>query len=198
MQQDLLTQASVLVDRYVIPFGWKILGAIAVWILGAWLIKFLRAALGRTLLARKVDPTLARYSEAGANVLLELLLFVAVLSVLGIETTSFAALLAAFGIAVGAAWGGLLANFAAGMFLMVLRPFKVGDMISVAGVTGDVKEIGLFVTALDTVDNVRIFVGNNEIFSDTIFNFDTNKAINDVGAAASYATPERRIATRAL
>jgi small conductance mechanosensitive channel len=157
MQSDIVNQLSSYVNTYLIPFGWKILGAVAVWIVGSWVIKLLRAGLGRTLLARKVDPTLARYAEAGANVLLKLLLFIAVLSVLGIETTSFAALLAALGIAIGAAWGGLLANFAAGMFLMVLRPFKVGDMITVAGVTGDVREIGLFVTALDTVDNVRIF-----------------------------------------
>ena len=271
MQGDLIDQVSSFVNAYVIPFGWKLLGAVALWIAGGWVIKLLRAALGRTLVVRKVDPTLSRYIEAGANVLLKLLLFIAVLSVLGIETTSFAALLAALGIAIGAAWGGLLANFAAGMFLMVLRPFKVGDMITVGGVTGDVREIGLFVTALDTVDNVRIYVGNNKIFSDTIYNystnpyrrvelkaqlahgvdpydaiarlkerisaipnivstpapdvaiaefndmgtvllvqpycnnahywqvfFDTNRAINDVGAAAHYAVPERRLATRSL
>jgi small conductance mechanosensitive channel len=271
MQGDLIDQASSFVNAYVIPLGWKILGAVALWVVGGWVIKVLRAALGRTLVVRKVDPTLSRYVEAGANVLLKLLLFIAVLSVLGIETTSFAALLAALGIAIGAAWGGLLANFAAGMFLMVLRPFKVGDMITVGGVTGDVREIGLFVTALDTVDNVRIYVGNNKIFSDTIYNystnahrrvdlkaqlahgvdpydaiarlkeriaaipnvmsapapniaivefndlgtvlavqpfcnnahywqvfFDVNRAINDVGAAAHYAVPERRLATRSL
>jgi small conductance mechanosensitive channel len=174
MDGDLIDQANLFVNTYLIPFGWKLAGAVAVWVLGGWVIRFLRAALGRTLLARKVDPTLSRYVEAGANVMLKLLLFIAVLSVLGIETTSFAALLAALGIAIGAAWGGLLANFAAGLFLMVLRPFKVGDMISAAGVTGDVREIGLFVTALDTVDNVRVHVGNNKLFSDTIHNFTTN------------------------
>ncbi len=174
MQSDVVNQATSMFNHYIVPFGWKILGAIVVWIVGSWVIALLRAALGRTLIVRKVDPTLARYVEAGANVLLKLLLFIAVLSVLGIETTSFAALLAALGIAIGAAWGGLLANFAAGMFLMVLRPFKVGDMITVAGVTGDVREIGQFATALDTADNVRIHVGNNKIFSDTIFNYSTN------------------------
>jgi small conductance mechanosensitive channel len=174
MQSDIVNQLSNVVNLYVIPFGWKILGAVVVWIVGNWVIKLLRAGLGRTLLARKVDSTLARYLEVGANLLLKLLLFIAVLSVLGIETTSFAALLAALGIAIGAAWGGLLANFAAGLFLLVLRPFKVGDMITVAGVTGDVRELGLFVTALDTADNVRIFVGNNKIFSDTIYNYTTN------------------------
>jgi small conductance mechanosensitive channel len=171
---EIVDQANTILNVYLIPFGWKILGAVAVWILGGWVIKLLRAALGRTLLARKVDPTLARYVEAGANVMLKLLLFIAILSVLGIETTSFAALLAAFGLAIGAAWSGLLANFAAGLFLMVLRPFKVGDMISAAGVIGDVREIGLFVTALDTVDNVRVYVGNNKLFSDTIHNFSEN------------------------
>ena len=174
MPNDVMSQATHLLNTYLVPLGWKLLGAIAVWIVGNWVIKLLRAALGRTLLARKVDATLARYAEAGANVLLKLLLFIAVLSVLGIETTSFAALLAALGIAIGAAWGGLLANFAAGMFLMVLRPFKVGDMISVGGVTGEVRELGLFVTALDTGDNVRVYVGNNKIFSETISNYSTN------------------------
>jgi small conductance mechanosensitive channel len=174
MPNDVVGQATHLVNAYLVPLGWKLLGAIAVWIVGSWVIGLLRAALGRTLLARKVDPTLARYAEAGANVLLKLLLFVAVLSVLGIETTSFAALLAALGIAIGAAWGGLLANFAAGMFLMVLRPFKVGDMITVAGVTGEVRELGLFTTSLDTADNVRVSIGNNKIFSDTISNYSVN------------------------
>lgn len=174
MKPELLTQAEYLLNTYALPFGWKLAGAVAVWIAGGWVIRLLRLALERGLLARKVDPTLSRYFEAGANVMLKLLLFIAVLSVLGIETTSFAALIAALGIAIGAAWGGLLSNFAAGIFLMVLRPFKVGDMITAGGVTGDVREIGLFVTAIDTVDNVRVFVGNNRIFSDSIQNYTTN------------------------
>ncbi len=174
MNADIVGQASNLFTLYVVPLGWKIIGAVAVWIVGGWIIRLLRLAIERTMLAQKVDPTLARYVEAGANVLLKLLLFIAVLSVLGIETTSFAALLAALGIAIGAAWGGLLANFAAGLFLMVLRPFKVGDMISGGGVTGDVREIGLLVTAVDTVDNIRVYIGNNKLFSDSIQNYTTN------------------------
>jgi small conductance mechanosensitive channel len=174
MPQDLIMQASSLANAYVIPLGWKLLGAIAVWIVGGWIIRLVGAALGRTLAAQHVDKTLAGYIEASASVLMRILVLIAVFGVLGIETTSFAALLAALGIAIGAAWSGLLANFAAGLFLMVLRPFKVGDMITAAGVTGDVREIGLFVTALDTVDNVRIYVGNNKLFSDTIHNYATN------------------------
>lgn len=82
--------------------------------------------------------------------------------------------MAAAGFAIGAAWGGLLANFAAGAFLVILRPFKVGDFVTAGGVTGTVQEIGLFVTTVNTPDNVQSFVGNNKVFSDTIQNFSTN------------------------
>jgi small conductance mechanosensitive channel len=174
MPEDLVAQANTFFTAYVVPFGWKIMGAIAVWIVGSWIVKFVAAAFGRMLVARKVDPTLGRYLEASAVVLMKILVLIAVFGVLGIETTSFAALIAAVGIAIGAAWAGLLSNFAAGIFLMTLRPFKVGDVITVAGVTGDVREIGLFVTALDTADNVRIYVGNAKIFADTIHNYSTN------------------------
>lgn len=186
MKPEVITQAQEFFNVYVLPFGWKLAGAVAVWIAGGWIIRLVRLALGRGLLARKVDTTLSRYIEAGANVLLKLLLFIAVLSVLGIETTSFAALLAALGIAIGAAWGGLLSNFAAGIFLMVLRPFKVGDMVTAGGVTGDVREIGLFVTAIDTPDNIRVFVGNNKIFSDSIQNY-TNNPYRRVDLTAQIA-----------
>ena len=174
MDSDIVGKTATLFNTYVVPLGWKIAGAIAVWIVGGWVIHLLRAAIGRMLLVRKTDHTLAGYIETSANVMMKLLLFIAVLSVLGIETTSFAALLAALGLAIGAAWSGLLANFAAGMFLMVLRPFKVGDMITAGGVTGDVREIGLLVTAVDTVDNIRVYIGNNKLFSDSIQNYTTN------------------------
>lgn len=174
MEQDLLAKAGGLLQTYVVPLGWKLLGALAVWLIGGWIIKLLRAAFGRAMSARHVDKTLANYLDASANVLMKVLVLIAIFGVMGIETTSFAALIAAVGIAIGAAWAGLLSNFAAGIFLMVLRPFKVGDMISAGGVTGDVKELGLFVTAIDTVDNIRVFVGNSKIFSDVISNYTTN------------------------
>jgi small conductance mechanosensitive channel len=172
--QDLSAQISAFVNAYIVPFGWKLLGALAVWVVGGWIVRILRAALGRFLAARHVDATLVRYLDASANVLMKILVLIGVLGVLGIETTSFAALLAALGVAIGAAWAGLLSNFAAGIFLMVLRPFKVGDFIQGGGMLGTVKEIGLFVTAIDTPDNVRTFVGNAKLFSDTIQNFSAN------------------------
>jgi small conductance mechanosensitive channel len=96
------------------------------------------------------------------------------LGVFGVQTTTFAALLAAAGIAIGMAWSGLLANFAAGVFLVVLRPFKVGDQITGGGVTGVVKEIALFVTTIDTADNIQTIVGNSKILSESIQNFTAN------------------------
>ncbi len=163
-----------LLSSYVVPFVWKIVAAIVIWVVGGWIVRSIGRLIGRSLVARKVDPTLGRYIEGGATVLLRVLIIIAIFGVLGIETTSFAALLAALGIAIGAALSGLLANFAAGIFMLVLRPFKVGDMISAGGITGDVKEIGLFVTTLNTVDNVRVYVGNNKIFSDSVYNYTTN------------------------
>ena len=174
MTQELTSQLETLFTTYIVPFGWKLLGALAVWIIGGWIVRAVRAALGRFLVARQVDTTLIRYLDASANVLMKILVLIGVLGVLGIETTSFAALIAAVGIAIGAAWAGLLSNFAAGIFLMVLRPFKVGDFIQGGGMVGTVREIGLFVTAIDTPDNVRTFVGNAKLFSDTIQNFSTN------------------------
>lgn len=154
--------------------GLQIVGALLLYIVGRWLIGLVVGALQRALAIQKVEPTVLRFIGNAVAVLLNITLVVALLGYFGVQTTTFAALIAAVGLAVGTAWGGLLANFAAGAFLLVLRPFKVGDFISAGGVTGTVQEIGLFVTTFDTPDNVRTFVGNNKIFSDTIQNFTVN------------------------
>jgi small conductance mechanosensitive channel len=160
---DLLTQ-----------FGLKIIGAIILWIVGQKLIDFAVKLLRRLFRNQQVDATLINYVVNIISVTLRIILVVALLGFFGIETTSFAALLAATGIAIGAAWGGLLANFAAGAFLILFRPFQVGDFITAGGVTGTVNEIGLFATSINTPDNVMTIIGNNKIFSDTIQNFSAN------------------------
>ncbi|MGB5769206.1 MAG: mechanosensitive ion channel family protein [Crocosphaera sp.] len=154
--------------------GLKLAGAIILWIVGQWLINRGIRLMSRVLKRQSIEPTLIAYLANFLGVSLKIVLIVAILGYFGIETTSFAALLAAAGIAIGAAWGGLLSNFAAGVFLVIFRPFSVGDFISAAGVTGTVEEIGLFVSSIDTLDNVRTIVGNNKIFSDNIQNFSTN------------------------
>jgi small conductance mechanosensitive channel len=169
-----MTSLDKFMVSYLIPVGWKVLGAIVLWIIGSWAIKLIGNLSGRGMKAQKLDPTLVKYFEATIRVILRIVLVIAILAIFGIQTTSFVALLAAAGVAIGMAWGGLLANFAAGAFLIILRPFKLGDMITGAGVTGDVKEIGLFATTIDTVDNLRIIIGNNKLLSDNIVNYTTN------------------------
>jgi len=154
--------------------GLQILGAIALYVVGRWLISLVVKAVQRVLHRQQIEPTVLRFGANTLAVVLNLTLVVAILGYFGVQTTTFPALIAAMGLAVGTAWAGLLSNFAAGAFLLVLRPFKVGEFISAGGVTGTVHEIGLFVTTFNTPDNVKTFVGNSKIFSDTIQNFSVN------------------------
>jgi small conductance mechanosensitive channel len=154
--------------------GFRVVGAIVFYLVGRWLISFAIRLVSSALERQKVDPTLLRYIGTVISVTLNIVLVIAILGYFGVETTSFAAIIAAAGVAIGLAWSGLLANFAAGAFMIVLRPFKVGDFISAGGVMGTVKEIGLFVTAIVTLDNVVTLVGNNKVFSEIIQNFSAN------------------------
>ncbi len=168
---DLLARAQT--SAYEV--GLKLVGAVAIWVIGSWLISIVEGMLQRTLTARKIEITLIRYITAAVSVMLKIALAVGTLGYLGVQTTTFAALLGAAGVAIGMAWSGLLAHFAAGAFLVVLRPFKVGDFVEVGGVTGTVEEIGLFVTKINTPDNVLTGIGNSKIFADTIKNYSANK-----------------------
>ena len=162
------------VTATLVAVAWKVAGALALWLIGRWLIAFASRMLGRALARQRFDITLTRYMQTGLTLLLNVALIVALLGYFGVETTTFAALLAAGGVAIGVAWGGLLSNFAAGAFLVFLRPFKVGDFVTAGGVTGTVDAIGLFGTTLNTPDNVLTIVGNGKVFSDTIQNFSAN------------------------
>lgn len=171
---SLMESVKILAINRAVPILYEIGGAILLWVVGRIAIGAIRRGVHISLERRKFDPTLIRYIESVASVTLTILLVLAVLSIFGVETTSFAALLAAAGIAIGTAWSGLLANFAAGVFLILLRPFRVGDQICGAGITGVVHEVGLFATTVDTADNLRVFVGNNKLFGDNIINYSTN------------------------
>ena len=159
---EILTKYQDVVLGYLSSGVMKVGAALAFWIVGRYLIGMIGRLLQQLLQRQKVDPTLMRYLGNILNVALNIALVVSILGYCGVETTSFAALVAGVGIAVGAAWGGLLSNLAAGAFLIVLKPFKVGDFICAGGVTGTVKEIGLFATAIDTPDNVHTIVGNGK------------------------------------
>ena len=158
----------------LVAFGLKVLGAIAVYIVGRWLIGLASGLIMRALERQKVEPTVIRYIGSILSVALNIILVVAILGYFGVETTSFAALVAGLGVAIGAAWGGLLSNFAAGAFILVLRPFKVGDYVVAGEVEGTVRVLGLFTTTIDTPDNVQTMVGNAKIMGGTIKNFSHN------------------------
>lgn len=158
----------------LIDLGISVLEALALWIVGRWLIGFSINIIGRSMTRQKIDPTLIRYIQNAVGAILNIVLVVAILSFFGVQTTSLAALIAAAGVAIGLAWSGLLANFAAGVFLIILQPFKAGDFVTAGGIMGTVHEIGLFVTYIDTLDNVRHIVGNNKIFGDVIQNYSAN------------------------
>jgi len=157
-----------------VQLGTRVLEAIALWIVGRWLIALCLRMIGGAMTRQKIDPTVIRYIQNAVAALLNIMLVIAILGFFGVQTTSLAALIAAAGVAIGMAWSGLLSNFAAGVFLVILQPLKVGDFVSAGGVLGTVHEIGLFATSIDTLDNVRNIVGNAKIFGDVIQNFSTN------------------------
>ncbi len=141
---------------------------------GRWLIGLASKAVNKAMERQKMEPTIARYVGNVLTVALNILLIIGILGFFGVETTSFAALIAALGIAIGAAWGGLLPNFAAGAFILVLRPFKVGAYVLAGDVEGTVRSIGLFNTTIDSPDNVLTSVGNGKIMGGTSKNYSRN------------------------
>ena len=175
--------------------GLKILAAIALWILGRWLISHVVKLMQRGMRRSQVDPTLTKYLGSIVAITLNIALVLGILGYFGIQTTSFAALLAGAGIAIGAAWSGMLGNFAAGAFMLVLRPFKVGDFVSAGGVIGTVQELGLFGTTILTPDNVVTIVGNGKVFGDTIYNYSATPArrVERVAQLAGGVDPQDAI-----
>jgi small conductance mechanosensitive channel len=180
----------------LISLGIKVLEALALWIVGRWLIGFSIRLISRAMTRQKIDPTLTRYINNTVAAILNIVLVVAILGFFGVETTSFAALLAAAGVAIGMAWSGLLSNFAAGVFLIILQPFKVGDFVTAGGITGTVEELGLFVTSINTLDNIRNIVGNSKIFGDVIQNLSTNtfRRVDLTAQLSHEADPHQAIA----
>ena len=127
---------------YAIAIGFKVVGAIVFWLIGRWLISLAVRLVSNALERQKVDPTLLRYLGTVISVTLNIILVVAILGYFGVETTSFAAIVAAGGVAIGLAWSGLLANFAAGAFIMVLRPFKSATLSPSAALPARSKKLG--------------------------------------------------------
>lgn len=191
-----LLNFETLINLYLVPFGLKVIAAIAIWIVGGMFINTLSKVVRRVLTARQFETTLVNYASSAIHVILRVLLVMGILEVCGIPTTSFAAMIGAVGVALGVAWSGLLSNFAAGIFLVVLRPFKVGDYITAAGQTGTVSDIGLVTTIITTDNNLRVIIGNNKLFSENIINYNVNATRRtDLRCQIAYSVdPQQAIA----
>ncbi len=156
--------------EYVVPYGTRVIGVLVLlfiaWIIARWISSITRKGMERA----KIDTTLTKFASNMVRWLVLILAGLACLSVFGIQTTSFAALIGAAGLALGLAFQGTLGNMSAGVMLLVFRPFKVGDAVNIGGETGLVNEVGLFTTEIDTFDNRRFIIPNGEIFGTTIEN----------------------------
>ncbi|MBN4070078.1 mechanosensitive ion channel [Olleya sp. AH-315-F22] len=158
---------------FATEYGIKIIGAIVIWIIGAWIIKKLTNGLNKLMIKRDYDESLRKFLLNLIGWLLKILLILTILSQLGVETTSFAAILAAAGLAVGLALQGSLSNFAGGVLIMIFKPIKIGDLIEAQGEKGVVKEIEIFTTKLKGLSNKEIIIPNGSLSNGTIVNYTT-------------------------
>ena len=167
-------QVVVVVVELVSTWGVRVVGAVAVLLVGRWIAGRLRRTSTNALRRSSVDATLVPFVSSLVYYLILSVVVVAVLGIFGIPTASLIAVLGAAGLAVGLALQGTLSNFAAGVMLLLFRPFHVGDFVEVGGVAGSVQSVGVFTTELHTPDNVLIIVPNSEVFGRTIKNYAAN------------------------
>ena len=161
-----------LLDK-AIDFGLKVLGALAIYIIGAWLIRRIKKLLLKIFEKRKTEKTIVSFVLSLVTLLLTVLLIVITVSALGINTSSFAALLAAVGVALGMALSGTVQNFAGGIIILAFKPFKAGDYIEAQGFGGFVKEVNILNTRLITRDNKEIVLANGTLSNGNVINYST-------------------------
>ncbi len=171
MKDFSVEQMWTLSKSFLFTYGIKILIAIVIIIVGRIAIKIVRGILNRMFKRLKVEPTLAAFGTNITSGLLHVFVVIAALGELGVETTSFVAIIGAAGLAVGFALQGSLASFAAGVLIIVLKPFKIGDYINAGGESGTVTDIGIFAMTLNTPDNKVIIIPNTEVMGGSITNY---------------------------
>lgn len=160
-----------LVKEYLVPFGIKLVAAIVVLLLGRWVIKLIKKGLTKVLLRGNTDPSLNSFVMSLVSVLLTFFLILAIVGILGINTSSLVALLASAGLAIGMALSGTLQNFAGGVMIMLFKPFKVGDFIAAQGYEGRVNSIQIFSTHILTPDNKTVILPNGALSTGPVTNF---------------------------
>jgi small conductance mechanosensitive channel len=174
----------------ITTYGLKVLGAIVILIIGRLIAGIIRSGVERLLRKNNLDAAIVSFGGNLAYIIVWAGVILAALGQFGIETASFIAIMGAAGFAIGFALQGSLANFASGILLLVFRPFKEGDFVDVAGVTGVVKEMHLFNTILFTPDNVKVFVPNGQIYGNTIKNVTANDTRRiDLVIGIGYSSP---------
>ena len=166
-----IEQYSEQIFKYVVEYGGQALLALAVLIVGLWVISRLSSGIHKGLTKSVKDDTLVSFLAGGVDILLKVLLVISVASMVGIETTSFIAVLGAAGLAVGMALQGSLSNFAGGVMLLIFRPIKVGDYVEAQGESGSVIEMGIFVTLLETFDKRIIVIPNGPLSNGNLINY---------------------------
>jgi small conductance mechanosensitive channel len=182
-----IEQIMDMVTQLVSQWGLRVVGAIAILVIGWTVAKMIRGSVRKGLERAKVDATLVPFISKLVYYLVLAFVLIAVLKGFGFETTSLIAVLGAAGLAVGLALQGTLSNFAAGVMILFFRPFRVGDFVDAGGTAGTVQEIGVFATTLHTPDNVRIVVPNSSVYGQTIKNFSANDTRrNDMVVGISY------------
>jgi small conductance mechanosensitive channel len=170
---DKLDHAQLLAfyDKFVAPWSIKILIALLIFVIGQLVAKFVAGMLGKILGRTKLDKILVEFIQSLVNALLLVFVIVAALDQLGVNTNSVIAVLGAAGLAIGLALQGSLQNFAAGFMLLIFRPFKSGDFVEAAGVSGIIDKIGIFSTIMHTGDNKQVIIPNGTIYSSNIINY---------------------------
>ena len=166
---------ETILNDWLIPYGTKILLAIAIFMIGKSLAKFISKLLAKAALASTKDEMLQSFVRSISYFLLLLIVVIAALSQLGINTSSLVALIGAAGLAIGLSLQNSLQNFAAGVMLLIFKPFKKGDLIETGGMSGTVEEMGLLVLELRTGDNKTVLIPNGKVFSDSIVNYSANE-----------------------
>ena len=163
-----------LIQELVVLYGVKILMALVIFIVGKWIVKKLSNVIEKLMLKNEVDPAIRNFTGSIIYYMLLIFVCIAALGQLGIQTASFVAIVGAAGLAVGLALQGSLSNFAAGVLLLIFRPFKVGDFVEIAGTSGVIQSIQIFTTELNTPDNKKVIVPNGGVISGNIVNYSAN------------------------
>lgn len=193
LNSDYVTGYASTFIKALIDYSPKLISAFLILFIGFYAIRIINRIIRKIMIKRRLEPTLTRFLSDILLWVLRVLLFVTFISKLGIETSSFVAILGAMGLAVGLSLQGSLSNFAGGMLIIVFKPFKVGDTIEAQGVIGAVHEIQIFVTKLITGNNQTIFVPNGSLSNGTIINYSlqgTRRA--DLTISISYDTDIRK------